>query len=108
MLMSNRTDDKGAVISAVGTEVEYLQTQGATADNVNDAWYEVFVAGGATALNFNDAAVEYLVAWGATAPSTPTMWAEYWEGGGGSGSLISNVINGANNVINSTDNVVST
>ncbi|GAH08192.1 unnamed protein product, partial [marine sediment metagenome] len=45
--MANRTDDKGTVISAVGTEVEYLQSLGATSDQVNEAWYEVFVAGGA-------------------------------------------------------------
>lgn len=105
--MANRTDDKYAVVSAVGTEVEYLQSLGATSDNVNDAWLELFVIGGATSDNFNDAAVEFLTAWGATAPSTPSMWAEYWAGGGG-GSVANNVVNGANNVINSTDNVVST
>ena len=104
--MANRTDDKGAVISAVGTEVEYLQSLGATSDNVNDAWYEVFVIGGATALHFNDAAVEFLTVWGATAPSYPSMWAEYWAGGGGGAS--SNVINGANNVVNGANNVVTT
>jgi hypothetical protein len=104
--VTNRTDDKGTVVSAVGTEVEYLQSLGATSDQVNDAWLEVFADGGATATQFNDAAVEFLTIWGATAPSTPGMWKEYWAGGGGAAS--SNVINGANNVVNGANNVVNT
>jgi len=84
--MTHRSDDKGTVISAVGTEVEYLQSLGATSNNVNDAWYQLFVIGGATALNWNVAAYQFLVAWGATSTCLPDMWAEYWAGGGGGGS----------------------
>lgn len=82
--MSNRTDDKRSVISAVGTELEYLQSLGATANNVNDAWMEVFLANGATSPNFNDAAAEFLTGLGYSG-ALPDMFAAYWAAGGGGG-----------------------
>lgn len=82
--MTNINDQKYAVVSAVGTELAYLQSLGATANNVNDAWMEVFLANGATSTNFNAAAAEFLAGGGYTG-SLPDMWGQYWAAGGGTG-----------------------
>lgn len=64
-------------------ELQYLQANGATANNVPDAWYQLFVLNGATSLNWNDAAMQFLVALGATGDNLQDNWAWFWITNGG-------------------------
>jgi hypothetical protein len=90
--MSNVTDYKRDSMLAIigGTnnniddlEILYLQNEGATADQVNNAWYEVFFLNGATSLNWNKAAMEFLLAEGATGDNLPDNWGWFWITNGG-------------------------
>ena len=90
--MSNITDYKRDSMQTVlsssvenidDLEILYLQDAGATSDNINEAWYEVFVANGATALHWNNAAQEFLVALGATGDNLADNWYWFWVTNGG-------------------------
>jgi hypothetical protein len=90
--MSHITDYKRdsmlAIVSAAVTniddlEITYLQAAGATSDQVNNAWMEVFLANGATSTNFNTAANEFLIALGAPFASLPMNWSWFWITNGG-------------------------
>ena len=91
--MTHRNDDKKvALLTLTGEtsgniddlEIQWLQSAGATADDVNRAWHQVFLANGATSANWNAAAAEYLTGLGYTG-ALPDMWAAYWAAGGGGG-----------------------
>ena len=86
-------------------EILYLQSLGATSDQVNEAWKEVFDANGASSDNWNDAAQEFLTSVGGTSDNLPDNWNWFWVKNGG--VLADNVVNGANNVVNGADNVVN-
>ena len=63
-------------------EVTWLQSAGATSDDVNGAWMEVFLANGSTSTQFNLAAEQFLTVEGHTG-ALPDMWKSYWAAGGG-------------------------
>jgi hypothetical protein len=64
-------------------EILYLQDRGATSDNINDAWMEVFLANGATSTEFNTAAQEFLLSIGAPYTNVTDNWKWFWCVNGG-------------------------
>jgi len=91
--MSHVNDDKLAALRAKllvtgGTiddlEIVYLQTAGATSDQVNDAWNEVFIAnsGGAAKADrhWHSNAVAFLTFQMVTVKTNLSdLWAEFWS-----------------------------
>jgi hypothetical protein len=73
----------GSVTNIDTLEITYLQAAGATSNQVNDAWMEVFLANGATSTNWNTAANEFLIALGAPFASLPMNWSWFWITNGG-------------------------
>jgi len=85
--MPHVSDDKNAAVGGGNTDTSeqaWLKTQGATSDQVNDAWLEVFALTllGAATGNFNTDAYAYLGGLGHTG-ALPDRWASFWAGGGG-------------------------
>ena len=64
-------------------EIDYLQSLGATSNQVNNAWMEVFLLNGATSGNWNDAAQEFLIALGAPGNNLSDNWNWFWITNGG-------------------------
>jgi hypothetical protein len=74
----------GSAVENIDTlEIAYLQSLGATSNQVNNAWMEVFLANGATSVNWNVAANQFLIALGATGTNLPDNWYWFWVVNGG-------------------------
>jgi len=86
--MSRPDDKRDALLTALvetegnteDLEIQWLQSKGATSDQVNDAWVEVFAITlvGETG-NFNTDAYAYLGGLGHTG-ALPDRWATFWAG----------------------------
>ena len=61
----------------------YLAAAGATADDVNRAWHQVFLLNGATSANWNTAAQEFLLSLGAPSNNVSDNWDWFWVTNGG-------------------------
>lgn len=61
-------------------EIKFLHGLGASSDQVNNAWAEVFrtVLGPTATGNFNTDALAWLGVQGTTSPNLSDAWAEYW------------------------------
>jgi hypothetical protein len=90
--MSNITDYKrnsmqtvlGSSVKNIDTlEIAYLQSLGATSNQVNEAWMQVFSLNGATSNEWNTAAQEFLLALGAPSDNLADNWNWYWVTNGG-------------------------
>jgi hypothetical protein len=98
----------GSSVGNIDTlEIAYLQDAGATSDEVNEAWMEVFIIGGSTSGQWTTAAQEFLVALGAPSNNLTDNWAWFWITNGGVIGVADNVVDGANNVVNGANNVVN-
>ena len=90
--MSNRNDNKYASLLANtgetsgnidDLEILWLKSIGATADQINRAWHQVFLLNGATSANWDTAAQEFLVALGAPSEHVSDNWTWFWVTNGG-------------------------
>lgn len=82
----NRPDKKYAAVGGPpghidDLEIAYLQAEGATSDNVNDAWREVLTVKGFTTGNFNTDLYAYLGSLGHTG-ALPDRLSQFWISGG--------------------------
>jgi hypothetical protein len=73
----------GSITNIDTLEITYLQAAGATSNQVNNAWMEVFLANGATSTNWNTAANEFLIALGAPNAGLTMNWDWFWITNGG-------------------------
>lgn len=59
-------------------EIQWLQSHGATSNQINEAWREVMLLNGATSPNVNDAAKEFLDTIGTPYGHITDSWWWFW------------------------------